>query len=71
MTISPKLKRAAKKFRFTPRETEIIAAAISDSPRKEIAQKMGVSVPTVDFHFRNIFKKVSAHSRAGAVAATY
>jgi DNA-binding CsgD family transcriptional regulator len=70
MKIPPRLKKAAKKFRLTPRETEIIAAALGDSPRKTIADELGISIKTVDFHFKNIFKKISTRTRAGVVCAT-
>lgn len=67
--IPPRLKRGVKKFRLTPRETEVVAAALGDSTVKIIGDKLGISPRTVDWHFRKIFKKVSAHTRAGVISA--
>jgi DNA-binding CsgD family transcriptional regulator len=48
-----------------------VAAAAGDSTKKVIADRIGISVATVDFHFRNISRKVGAHTRAGILTITY
>ena len=35
---------------------------------KEIADKLQISVPTVNHHIRNMYEKLHVHSRAQAVA---
>ncbi len=53
------------------RETEVVAVAMHDSTRKIIADRLGISINTVDFHLKNIFQKVGAHTRGGLITATY
>jgi DNA-binding CsgD family transcriptional regulator/pimeloyl-ACP methyl ester carboxylesterase len=53
---------------FTGREIEILRLVSSGKHNKEIAQKLSVSVHTVDRHLANIFAKIGAHNRVEAAA---
>lgn len=47
---------------LTPREKEIIRFAALDTPNKVIAQKLGISEPTVKMHRANAFAKLRVKS---------
>lgn len=54
---------------LTARETEILKLAAKGLKDHEIAEQLDLSRHTVDSHFRNIYKKLSAKSRTEAVAS--
>ncbi len=53
---------------FTTREREVLQRLVEGDSSKAIADVLGVSVETVRFHFRNIYKKLHVHSKSEAVA---
>jgi LuxR family transcriptional regulator, regulator of acetate metabolism len=53
---------------LTPRQVEVLDMVAMGFGDKEIADKLGISVETVDFHVREIFVRLSAKTRAHAVA---
>lgn len=53
---------------LTPREKEVLAGLIDGNSYKAIADSLFISVDTVRFHFRNIYKKLHVHSQSEAVA---
>ena len=53
---------------LTERETECLAHAAQGRTNSEIAARLDISENTVRFHFKNVLKKLGAHSRAEAVA---
>jgi DNA-binding NarL/FixJ family response regulator len=53
---------------LTSREQEVLQHLLDGSLYKEIAQTMGVSAHTVNFHIQNIYKKLHCRSRAQLVA---
>ncbi len=55
-------------YGITPRELEILEAVVQGSGNKEIADKLSMSIHTVDTHLRHIFRKLSVNTRAAAVA---
>lgn len=55
------------KRNFTAREHEIIYHLAEGLADKEIATQLNVSVHTVRFHIKNIFKKTGEHDRNNAV----
>ena len=63
--LPPRLKRTVKAFALTKREREVVTASLTDLPRKAIADSLEISESTLDFHFKNIFKKIGVHSRVG------
>lgn len=60
------LPRAAEAL--SARETEVLDLLARGHLYKEIADQMGISVPTVNTYIRRIYEKLHVHSRAQAVA---
>ncbi len=53
---------------LTPREKEILSGLVEGNSFKAIADSLFISIETVRFHFRNIYKKLHVHSQSEAVA---
>ncbi|MHB1687302.1 MAG: LuxR C-terminal-related transcriptional regulator, partial [Ignavibacteriaceae bacterium] len=53
---------------LTPREKEILSGLVEGNSFKAIADTLFISIETVRFHFRNIYKKLHVHSQSEAVA---
>lgn len=53
---------------LSQREKETLEFLVQGLTTKEIADRIGLSIHTVDTHLRNIYRKLNVHSRAGAVA---
>lgn len=53
---------------LSPREDEVLALVARGFLYKEIADTLGVSLPTVKTYIRRIYEKLHVHSRAQAVA---
>jgi DNA-binding NarL/FixJ family response regulator len=53
---------------LSPRESEILELLSRGYLYKEIADKLQISVPTVNHHIRNMYEKLHVHSRSQAVA---
>ena len=64
----PKNSAAQPDYGLTPREREILEALVRGFTKKEIADQLGVSFHTVDFHQRSIYLKLHVNNRTGAVA---
>ena len=56
------------KNNLTPREREILSGLVEGNSFKAIADSLFISIETVRFHFRNIYKKLHVHSQSEAVA---
>jgi PAS domain S-box-containing protein len=54
---------------LTPREVEVIALGARGLSSAEIAERLTISSGTVRTHFENLYPKLGASDRAGAVAA--
>jgi DNA-binding NarL/FixJ family response regulator len=69
-TESPALWRRPKKFSadLTPRQREVLQLLAEGRARKEIAQILGVSVKTVEFHKQRITEKLGIHTDAALTA---
>jgi DNA-binding NarL/FixJ family response regulator len=52
---------------FTDREIETLELAARGKTNKEIADKLGVSIRTVESHLGHIFEKLNVSSRTEAV----
>ena len=48
---------------LTPRETEVFTMLLTDASPKQIAASLGVSYSTVNFHSKNLYRKLNIHSR--------
>jgi DNA-binding NarL/FixJ family response regulator len=55
-------------YSLTPREKEILKGLVEGKSFKTIADALFISIETVRFHFRNIYKKLHVHSQSEAVA---
>ena len=55
-------------YDLTPREKEILSGLVDGHNFKAIADSLFISIETVRFHFRNIYKKLHVHSQSEAVA---
>jgi DNA-binding NarL/FixJ family response regulator len=53
----------------TPREVQVVRALAQGHTYREIAEELGLSLHTVDFHLRNAYGKLSVTSAAEAVLA--
>jgi DNA-binding NarL/FixJ family response regulator len=53
---------------LTARERDVLELLAKGDLYKEIAETLGISVPTVSTHIRKIYEKLHVHSRAQAVA---
>lgn len=53
---------------LTPRQVEVLEDVALGFCDKEIADRLSISVETVDFHLREIFVRLGAKNRAHAVA---
>jgi DNA-binding CsgD family transcriptional regulator len=63
-----KLTRPAEPVALSPREHEMLVLITEGLTAKEMAERLGVSVHTIDSHTRTLFKKLDVRSRAAAVA---
>lgn len=52
---------------LTSREIEVLQALSEGTPFKNIADKLFVTIDTVRFHAKNIYKKLNVNSKLGAV----
>ena len=58
-------------YGLTGREKEILRLIVDGSTAKGIAERLFLSVRTVDTHVKNIYAKLQVHSRSGAVAKAF
>ncbi len=57
-----------EEYGLTRREKEILSLLVEDIPLKQIADRLSVSIHTVNMHLRNTYGKLQVQSRSGAVA---
>jgi two-component system nitrate/nitrite response regulator NarL len=53
---------------LTPREREVLERIVRGESTPAMAAAMGISVNTVSFHLKNIYRKLQVHSKTEAVA---
>ena len=54
--------------RLTERETEILSGLAEGHSYMSVAGKLFISVDTVRYHIRNIYRKLEVHSQSEAVS---
>ncbi len=57
-----------KEYGLSDREKQILELMVKGLTKPRIAEQIFLSPHTIDFHVRNIYKKLHVHSRQGAVA---
>ncbi len=57
--------------RLTPREAEILRALAAGESIPEIAERLGITVLTVQSHVKNVLAKLGVHSRLEAVTLAW
>jgi DNA-binding CsgD family transcriptional regulator len=57
----------ADEFKLTPRELEVLKMTMDGLTAAEISDRLWISVPTVNFHLRNLREKLGAQSKHQAV----
>jgi DNA-binding NarL/FixJ family response regulator len=63
-----KLTKPATPVSLSPREREMLALIVDGLTAKEMADRLEVSIHTIDTHTRHLFRKLGVHSRAAAAA---
>lgn len=56
---------------LTWRERQLLRALADGMTNREIAERYGISQNTVKFHLKNLYDKLGAANRAGAIALSY
>lgn len=56
---------------LTEREIEILRAVAKGQTTEAVSQQLWVSVPTVKFHLRNVYRKLGVTNRTGAARWAY
>lgn len=56
-----------QKERLTERELEVLRLVAQGLGNREISESLGVSINTIEFHAKNIFRKLEVRTRSGAV----
>jgi DNA-binding NarL/FixJ family response regulator len=56
---------------LTERETEILRSVAKGMTTQTISRELWVSVPTVKFHLRNVYRKLGVNNRTGAARWAY
>ena len=56
------------KIRFAPRQVQIVRLVATGASDKEIADALGISVPTVRSHLQRLYRDRGLRNRAEAVA---
>jgi DNA-binding NarL/FixJ family response regulator len=54
--------------RLSPRETEVLALVAKGYSNKEIADKLPLTLETIQSYLKNVYRKMHVHSRAAAAA---
>ena len=52
---------------LSPREREVLDLVVHGLSSKEIADRLGITLPGVRFHLQHIYRKLHVHSRVDAV----
>ncbi len=61
------MRKDVESISLTKREKEVLSGLVEGNSYRAIADELNVSLDTVRFHFRNIYKKMHVHSQSEAV----
>lgn len=61
------VQKVEEEVALTKREKEVLSGLVEGNSYKAIADNLNISVETVRFHFRNVYKKLHVHSQSEAV----
>ena len=61
-------RRPAPDYGLTPRETEVLSEMVAGHTQPEIAERLFVSLSTVNSHVQNVYAKLHVHNGSAAVA---
>ena len=67
-SINEKESEVENGFDLTEKEKSILGLLVKGLAQKMIADQMSISIDTVRFHFKNIYKKLQVHSQSEAVS---
>lgn len=56
-----------KEIKLTPREVEILKVIYDEFTSEEMAEKLSISIATVETHRRNMIKKMGVRNSIGIV----
>ena len=59
-----------KNYNLSPREKEVISMLVDGKSMREVAQSLFISIDTVRFHSKNIYRKLKVRNQAELVAKT-
>lgn len=62
-TANDKFKEIVNKYNLTPQEEKVLGLLVQDLTKKEIADKLFLSVNTIKIHVTNIYKKTSMNRK--------
>lgn len=65
------IERPEETVRLTPRERDILNGLVRGLRRDQLAHELGVAIPSVDLHSRNLRCKLGAQTTAQAVAIAF
>ena len=68
LTLFSQFAAPAWDYKLSTRETETLQPLVEGRSKADIADKLHLSVHTVDSHVRNVYSKLEVHSRSAAVA---
>lgn len=66
-----KINISPQNVRFTPREREVLKLILADMSNQEIAEKLFISIRTVEAHKRNLQVKTASKTIAGLIKFAY
>lgn len=69
--VQPQQDQESTGMTLSTREIDILKLLGEGLVKKEIAEKLGISITTVAFHVRNIYDKLDVHNAPAAVAKGY
>jgi DNA-binding NarL/FixJ family response regulator len=70
-TLQARLPKTSTDATLSERELEILALLGEGCVKKEIAERLGITYPTVDSHVQHIYEKLQVHNAPAAINIAY